>query len=370
MKKVIIMPGKYIIGNGVINETGNYIKMIASKPMIVWGKRTREAIRTEIESSLAENSIKFEEIIFSGECTKDEAEKILKAAKSFGCDMVLAIGGGKVIDVSKASAAMGNLTTMVIPSIASNDAPTSAVTVWYNDEGECTGFDFWKKNPDIVLVDTQIIANAPVRYLIAGIGDALATWPEARAAFSTRSLAVSGGVATYAALNLAKLSFDLLIEYSKEAIRAVENQLVTPALEKVVEAATLLSGIGFESGGLACAHSVANFLPIFHETHEFLHGEKVAFGIVTQLCLEEDLSTEEIYKILDFMIDVGLPVTFDDLNMQTISVERMREFGKIAASPDSFVHNYPFKVTEETIADAMFAADALGRSRKKERGLT
>jgi glycerol dehydrogenase len=364
VKKAIIMPGKYIQGNGVLSEIGAYVKMLGTKPAINWDKRTKQAVEGILIGSLKEAGIAYVENIYSGECTKEQAQKLHDKAKKAGCDVIVGVGGGKSIDTAKASAAMLKLPLLVVPTIASNDAPTSACTVWYNDEGECLGFDFWASNPNIVLVDTGIIVKAPVRFLIAGIGDALATWPEANAAFKSRAGSCAGGVPTLTAMNLAKLCFDLLLEHGIEAISAVEQKVVTPAVEKVVEATTLLSGIGWESGGLACAHAIANYLPVIHETHEFLHGEKVAFGLISQLCLEEDFETSEIYRIVDFMIDVGLPVTFADLKMQNVSIERLREFGKIAAASDSFIHNHNFKVNADSVTDAMIAANALGIRRK------
>jgi glycerol dehydrogenase len=369
MKKAIIMPGKYIQGAGVLAELGAYVKMLGTKPAINWDKTTKKVVEGAVVSSLKEAGVLFLDHVYSGECTKEQADDLYNKAKKAGCDVIIGIGGGKSIDTAKAAAAKGKLPLLVVPTIASNDAPTSACTVWYNDEGECLGFDFWASNPNIVLVDTSIIVKAPVRYLIAGIGDALATWPEANAAYKSRAGSCAGGVPTLTAVNLAKLCFDLLLENALEAISAVQQKVVTPAVEKVVEATTLLSGIGWESGGLACAHAIANYLPVIHETHEFLHGEKVAFGLISQLCLEEDLSTAEIHQIVDFMIDVGLPVTFADLKMQNVSIDRIREFGKIAAASDSFIHNHNFKVTADSVSDAMIAANALGIRRKALKGI-
>lgn len=364
MKKSIYFPSKYIQGSGVLADAGIYISMLGKKPVIIWGSRTRKAVEGVLSASMNAAGIDSVEVLFKGECTKEEAQRIADIVKNNNADVIMGIGGGKAIDTAKAVATLAKLPILIIPTIASNDAPTSACTVWYNDIGECTGFDFWSSNPNIVLVDTQIIVNAPIRTFIAGIGDALATWPEANAAYKSRAVSCAGGVQTLTSLSLAKLCFDTLLEFGLEAKSAVENKAVTPAVEKVVEATTLLSGIGWESGGLACAHAIANFLPVIHETHDFMHGEKVAFGLISQLCLEEDLKTSEIYEIVDFMIALGLPVTFEDLNMQEVSEERLMEFAKVAVEEGSFIHNHNFIVTAEDVYSAMLAADSLGKRRK------
>jgi len=154
------------------------------------------------------------------------------------------------------------------------------------------------------------------------------------------------------------------MEHGLEAKRAAERHVVTPAVEKVIEANTLLSGLGFESCGVASAHMIANCLPAFPECHGLMHGEEVGFGIISQLCLEGDLPTSEVLAIVDFEIAIGLPVTFADIRLQGITRERLKTIGDIAAGAGSLCHNHPFEVTSESIVDAMVAADALGTERK------
>ncbi len=364
MKRSIFFPGKYVQGRGVLSEAGSYAGLLGKKPVVIWGPRTKAAVGQTLADSFAAQGLAFEQIAFCGECTKDESARIAAITREKGCDVIVGVGGGKVIDAAKGAAAQESLPILVIPTVASNDAPTSACTVWYNDEGECVGFDLWKLSPDIILVDTEVIAHAPVRMFIAGMGDALATWPEARAAYQSRAVSCAGGVPTMTAMTLAKLCFDTLMEYGPQAKAAVEQQIVTPALEKVVEATTLLSGVGWESGGLCCAHAVANSLPSLHETHGFLHGEKVALGLMIQLCLEEDLCTEEIHRIVDFMIGMGMPVTLDDLNLGDVSRERLADYAAMVAAEGSFVHNHNFNVTPADVLSAIIAADDLGKRRK------
>ena len=200
--------------------------------------------------------------------------------------------------------------------------------------------------------------------IAALMGDALATWPEASAAFSKRAISCTGGTQTLTAIAMAKLGFETIMEYGLQAKAAVENQVVTPAVEKVIEANILLSGVGWESGGLATAHAIANSLPMIHETHGLLHGEKVAFGLVTQLCLEQDWQVDRIYEVVDFLIQVGLPVTLADMNMQDVSRERFLDFAKSVSGEGSFVYNHPFPVLPTDIVDAIYAADSLGRRRQ------
>ena len=162
---------------------------------------------------------------------------------------------------------------------------------------------------------------------------------------SHERLSLAGGVSTLAALTLARLGYDTLMKHGVEARRAVAHDLVTPAVEKVVEANVLLSGLGFESSGLATAHMIANPLSNFPECKDLMHGEKVSFGIVTQLCLDEDTDVEQMHAIYDFLIAIGLPVTFAELNLEGVTRERLRPIGDACAGEGSLCANHCFEVT-------------------------
>jgi glycerol dehydrogenase len=364
MKTVLIAPRKYVQGRGVLRELGVYVAMLGKKPMVLWDKCVKGLVGQTVLDSIKAAGLEIVEVDFQGESTKDEAKRVAQIARDQGADVSVGIGGGKVLDTAKAAAVEANIRMVTIPTIASNDSPTSAASVWYDADGNCIGWDCWPFNPDIVMVDTQVIANAPVRAFVAGMGDALATWLEAEAAFKTRATNLAGGVPTLAGMALARLCFDTLMAHGVEAKRAIELHVVTPAVEKVVEANVLLSGLGFESGGLATAHAVANALPSLPECKRFMHGEKVGFGVITQLCLDDEKPADEVYAIVDFEIAVGLPVTFADVNLKGIGRPRLKTIGDSAAAEGSICHNHPFKVTSDSIVDAMIAADALGRERK------
>jgi len=364
MKAVLIAPRKYVQGPDVLSEAGELIAAIGKKPLVLWDKKVKSIVGKALLASLASAKLKATDVAFAGDSTHAEADRVAKLAAEAKADVIVGVGGGKALDTAKAAAAKIGSAMITIPTIASNDSPTSSYTVWYDEKGNCLGFESWGRNPDLVLVDTRVIANGPVRAFVAGMGDALATWIEARVCLQTRSANLAGGVSTQAAMALARLGYDILLEYGVEAKRALEAKVVTPAVEKVVEANVLLSGLGFESGGVATAHMIANCLPSLPECHALMHGQEVGFGIISQLCLEEDVEVEEIYRIVDFEIAVGLPVSFADLGLAGVKRQRLEGIGKICAGPGSLCHFHPFKVTSESIVDAMIAADALGAARK------
>ncbi|MDR1132581.1 MAG: glycerol dehydrogenase [Synergistaceae bacterium] len=359
MKKALVLPRKFIMGRGVISETGAYAAMLGKRAVVAWGSKTKAAVGKTVLKSLADAGVEYKDVHFNGECTKAEARRI--ADEAGDCRVVIGLGGGKALDCAKAAAIYRELPHIIIPTVASNDSPTSACTVWYDDEHVCTGFDLWANNPDYIIADTEVIANAPLRLFIAGIGDAASTWFEAEASYASRAVACSGGVPTLTVMAMAKLCNDVLMEYGLAAIEAVRARAVTPAVEKVIEATTFLSGIGWESGGLTTAHQMANALPAFQETHGLLHGEKVSFGLMTQLCLDDSLGAGIIERTAIFLAKAGLPVTLADVNIDKIPDAKLREFADSLVCEGSFVHNHNFRAEGGDVYDAIKAADALGK---------
>ncbi len=362
MIKVFIAPRRYVQGVGVLADIGKYVAPLGKRALVVWGPKVCQVFDQQVLGSLKENGVEPIPFQFSGECDRPQVELGIEKAHATQADIVVGIGGGKAIDLAKAVAMKLNLKLASGPTIASNDAPTSAATVYYTTEGDFEGWDIWPVNPDLVLVDTKVIVDAPARWLVSGMGDGLCTWYEAEAAFKGRRVALAGGVATMAAMNLAKLCGDTIMEYGVDAKRDCEKHLATAAVEKVVEANTLLSGLGFESGGVATAHAIGNGLTSAAKSYS--HGERVAFGLVAQLCMDEDISAAERQRVVDFCIAVGLPVTLAELGLADISDADLRALADGFAGPGSIAHNHVFAVTGYDIYCAMVAADALGHERR------
>ena len=367
MKSVLIAPHKYIQGRDILKELGNYLKPLGRRPLLLWDECVKGIVGVTVLESLRHSGMEAVEAMFQGEATCEERERVGQLARQQGADISVGLGGGKILDVAKAVAVDAGLKMVTCPTIASNDSPTSAASVWYDTQGNFVNFECWPSNPDIVLVDSQVIARGPVRAFVAGMGDALSTWVETEAACKTRAANLAGGRPTMAAVALARLCFDTLMEHGLEAKRDLEHQALTPAVEKVIEANVLLSGLGFESGGLATAHMVGNLLSNVPECKRFMHGEKVAFGIITQLCLDDEIDVQQRNTIVDFEIAAGLPVSFADINLEGATRQRLAGIGEACAGEGSLCHNHPFPVTAVDVVDAMIAADALGQERKRLR---
>lgn len=361
MAKILISPSKYIQGPGELNRLGQYVENLGKKALILITESGYKRVGPGVEEGFKDSEASMEVCYFNRECSKVEVDRIIdKYVKDDDCDIIVGVGGGKVADTAKAVAYYTGKPVVVCPTIASTDAPCSALSVLYTEDGVFDQYLFLPKNPDIVMMDTEVISKSPVRLTVAGIGDALATYFEARACKASGAVSCAGGTITQAAMALAELCLNTLLSEGFKAKVALEAGVVTESVEKLIEANTLLSGLGFESGGLAGAHAIHNGLTALEEAHNMYHGEKVAFGTCVQLILE-DAPLEEIEEIYNFCIEMGLPVTLEELGVTDLSEDRLMEVARLACSPDDTIHNMPFEVNEKKVYNAIIAADNMGR---------
>lgn len=359
LAKIFRSPSKYIQGNGILESgAASYIiEILGNRILVISGKRAFQSCGDLICQKLKEAGAEVELDWFCGQSSKDEVERITKLVKEKGYEAILAIGGGKIGDTARGVVADTGIRMGMIPTIAATDAPVASLYAIYDNTDTLLGC-YFTKNPDIVVVDTKVICKAPARYLASGIADGLATWLEAKANSSHKGTTTAGGQATIAGLAIAEKCEEILFKYGIQAYEANKAQVVTPAFENVVEANILLSGIGYESGGLAAAHSIHDALTVLNgDIENVMHGEKVAFGILTQLFLEQH-SCEELDKYISFLRRLGLPTTFRDLHIEGISDEDLLKVGKAAVSEGTPMQQMPFAVTAEMVADAMKAVDA------------
>jgi glycerol dehydrogenase len=318
----------------------------------VW-KLTAETVERSFESAAAT----MERGSFSGDCTVDEIDRLTSTAMKTDADLVVGIGGGKSLDTAKSVAARHGLPVGSVPTIAATDSPTSSISIVYGEDGSVVEAEKHRRHPEFVLVDTAVIAQAPTRWFISGIGDALATWFEATATWESEGTTVFEDRPTYAGRALAQTCYRLLRNRARGAIHAVESDSVTENVEAVTEAIILLSGLGFENGGLAASHAIHDGLTTLPGAESATHGEKVMIGLLTQLILEG--ATDETFTdIKDFAVSVGLPTDLSDLGVTDPSDDDLEAVGRVATDPTGPMGNEPIDVSQEQVADALRVINA------------
>ncbi len=359
-----VFPGKYIQGEGVLCDLPLLVKSFGKKGLILASRTSKEKILAKQYKHINSDSLVIE--LFHGECCEKELTLIASIIKKEHIDVIIGMGGGKAIDTAKIAADRANLPVIIIPTIASTDAPCSGCAILYSEKGVFESVQYQKMNPAVVLVDMKIISQAPTRFLVSGMGDALSTWFEARSCDRTQSPNECGGRSTMTGLCLAKLCYDTLINYGIAAKIASDKQIITPALEHIVEANILLSGIGFESSGLAAAHSIHNGFTVLNETHSFYHGEKVAFGVLAGLQLT-DTTPLESQNVYAFCEEIGLPTTLADLGVKSNDRTGLMKVAEKACAPCEGIHHEAVEITPEKVFNAIMAADAMGETRKSSK---
>lgn len=377
MRKAFITPTKYVQGEDELLNLGYFVKQFGDKALLIADPFALDLVKDKLDETAKTYEVEF--VIsdaFKGECCRSVIAELQKIAIEKGCACTIGLGGGKAIDTSKCVAAGNNL--IICPTIAATDAPTSHSAVVYTEDHLFEDYAYFKQSPSVILIDTTVIVNAPTRFLVSGMGDALATYFEARAnerSFSNVNAGLPCGAdrskgtllayGTDAAMALATLCYENLKKYGSLAKTACDSNTITPAFEKIVETNILLSGLGFESGGLAAAHAIVDGLTLLPAHHKYYHGEMVAFSTICQLVLE-NAPKEELYEVIDFCLEIGLPVCLADMDSEDTDDELIYEVAKKACIPDESIHNMPFPITVEATAAAIKIADKIGVKRRAE----
>ncbi|MGG3466962.1 iron-containing alcohol dehydrogenase family protein [Neobacillus pocheonensis] len=357
--KVTVGPAQYIRNLDLLNEAGTYIKNFGKSAALIGGHTSLGIVEDSIRKSLSlVGASLLPSIWYGGESSETNINRLAEQLKSQNIDVLIGTGGGKAIDTVKAVAYKLNKPLVVIPTIAATCAAATPISILYSDEGEFIGIGRESKAPELVLVDSTIILKAPVRFLIAGIGDTLAKWFETRATIQK----AEPNALNQTAIAIAAQVYKTLLQIGHEAIQSVESQSLTKAFEDVVDAIILVSGSVSGYGGDDCrtagAHAIYSGLTIFPECHQTYHGEIVAFGILAQLCLES--KTEELTDLIQYYKEIGLPFTLEQMGIKELTQQQWKKLGEITVTIEDMA-NMPFEVTPEMVIEAVQQADEIGK---------
>jgi glycerol dehydrogenase len=347
-------PHRYIQGPGALRALGEVLNLRHDQAFVLIDEQLADLVGVPLQSSLDSAGARYQLTRTSGEVTNDRIDQLAASARSLATSIVIAAGGGKTLDTGKGVARALGCRIVTVPTIASNDGPTSRVIATYDDDHQLVATPQMIDNPHAVLVDTELIAKAPAIFLLSGIGDALAKRFEVAAcrrgdgmtSNGTRPLALPSAIAEYC--------FDVLMTHSSEAMADVGREAPTPALEAVVEAVILMSGLAFENGGLSLAHSMTRGLMRVSGASDKPHGFQVAYGLLVQLAHEGN--SAEFMSVQTFLRDLGLPTTLGDLGADA-SIASMAEVATVALSAPHMANCVPLP-SEDSLVHAMGFVEA------------
>ena len=350
---LFVSPTQVMQGFGCILTVGKAIASLGCRPLLVGGKQTLSVVHASLEKAFTSHQLITSQATYTPDCSESSLASLHTAVSEHQADVIIGIGGGKALDTAKLLAHQCQLPVVTIPTSAATCAAWTALSNVYSDEGAFQYDVALASCPDLLVLDYELIKTAPQRTLVAGIGDAIAKWYEA-------SVSSGNDPATLiiAAVQQARVLRDILFQKSVSALQNPDGE----EWQEVVDATVLLAGVIGGLGGARCrtvaAHAVHNGLTHIRAAHGALHGEKVAYGILVQLRLEEmlqgnQLATSARQQLLSFYDEIGLPKTLEDLGLEKVTLGELRHAAQVACNPQSDLHRLPFAVSPEQLMAAM-----------------
>lgn len=327
-------PNIYVCYEGALDKVKEIVeKEQLQHGLFIHGTKSWDVAKKYVEPLHLQGKM----VHYNKECTKGEVRRLIEISTVEGCDYIVGIGGGKIMDIVKAVAHQLQLPYILIPTLASNCAPWTPLSVFYDEAGNFVNYEVFLRNALLVAVEPKIIMDSPEDYLRAGIGDTIAKWYEADVLvrnLQERPLSID------IALHAAKLCRDVLIEEGHSAVDAWKKKTVTASFIRVVEtiimAGGMVGGFGERYGRIAGAHSIHNGLTTIEATHDHLHGDKVAYGILVQLALEEDYT--EIKELLPYYEKLKLPTTLADVGITEKVEEAIKKIAEGTTKEGESIH--------------------------------
>ncbi|MEW9700462.1 iron-containing alcohol dehydrogenase family protein [Paenibacillus sp. SI8] len=352
-------PEQYWSEPDILSKSGPLIAPFGKTALIIAGKKALQAVKPQLLDSLQESGVSYSIVEFGGKVTSQEIETYTQTALEQLANVIIGVGGGKVLDISKAVGGKLGIPVVAVPTVAATCASWAAVSILYDELGRSSSYVLNQRSPVLVLADTRILASAPKRYLASGIGDTLVKWYET----VVNSNDTPDGLDIRIATQTAKLALDRLHVYALQAYEAAGIGEVTPALQEAVDAVIVLAGLAGTVQGTtaraAIAHSIHNSLTYIPQTSSTLHGEKVTFGLLTQIVLEarED---DEIQRLATLLHKLGLPITLQELGIDEDPARIAVEIAKGVHLREDATRGLPFEVNESLLAQAILQADQWG----------
>lgn len=354
-------PKNYISGAGILQSAGELVAAISKNALVVGGEKAIREVQDSFMKSLDEAGVKTEISIFKGYCTEENIDKIKQHAKN--AEIIIGVGGGSVLDAAKAAGDDENKTVITVPTVAATCAAWSALSVFYDKDGRATGHQLLKQAPALVLADLALLAQAPKRFLIAGIIDTLAKWYELK----PHEEHERESVAFHISLSTSKLALELIAQHAEKAILANEQREVNASFETVVDSIIELAGlVGSITNGApraVLAHSLHNGLTQFKGAHQSLHGELVGYGLIVQLFLEG--KEAEAKQLSERIAEWGAPVTLDELRLKDTSEEIKQIINEVKLRKQA-LDQLTFIVDQQSFIKAVKKAEKVGKTKKIE----
>lgn len=310
-------PQQYINEPDSLQRAGEYIKALGKKRvLVIAGPHTRGALGETLRQSLQQHQISYRDEVFTGFPTLAKAEAYAQLAREKDIDLLIAAGGGRAMDVTKAAGDLAGLPVFTIPTVLGTCAAWAACSVLYTEQGDYDQCRYNRYAPIFVLADTQLLAQSPNRYLKAGIADTYAKWYELAPAIGGLQQNNNSRSITFFA---AKLALDKLVEKSQGALAANKNQEISQDLSETIDCILYLAGfagsLSEDDSYIAFAHQFYNSVRGVADSQQRLHGEIVAFGLLVQMILNEEMIFN-VKRLINYLGQIDNLFTLAELGLE------------------------------------------------------
>ncbi|MDR3315815.1 MAG: iron-containing alcohol dehydrogenase [Coriobacteriales bacterium] len=360
---VINIAQQYENQAGSLDQAGALIAAFAKSALIIAGEKAYAAVAARLEPSLAAAGIATQLQKYPGLPTQAQAGIFAQQAASLQVQAVIAVGGGRILDLAKGVAALAGLPLVTIPTIAATCAAFSDLIVYYHPDGSQDCYVFHDEPPRLIIVDPEVLLAAPAQYLHSGVVDSIAKYYEVQSSFNgNRHDLVLRLQIKVSELILETLEQDYTQAFKRSGSN-VGTKVSTVVLQNTLDAIILLAGlVGAIKGNVAyggLAHHFYNQTTKIPITQRRLHGEVVSYGLLVQWVIEGRDDSYVSAHQQDFAL-LGQPVTLAELGITDAvesSVTRIAQLMKEAVGEYSSAAR---ELTERSLIEAIYHVDTLG----------
>ena len=336
-----VLPAKYLRKSGILQHTGDYVRPFGRRCIVSGGRRALAVAGDALCESLDASGVRVGVHLFEGQCCQENIDTIVATCLDHNAEVVVGVGGGRSLDSAKAAASALRVPIICVPTVASTCSAATPAVVLYDAEGRFDRGMTLPDAPNLVMVDPQLIADAPVEYFTPGILDALSKWYEMEPIYAHMT---GTDLHTNGAMRLALLLRDTVHEKGVSAIEAVRRNTVTADLLEMIDLCiyqtALIKCLSLSTLRIGVAHAVYNALTCVPAARSHMHGTIVGYGMALQLSALES-GDEALRPVLALFQELGSVPSLENLGVSPtreitdLLIERCMSDPGIGAMPQS-----------------------------------
>lgn len=304
--------GRLLFERGALAKAGKEALRLGCRAFLLGGPHALAHVQSALLTSLNKSGVYVYTDCYAGVCSEEKAEEIIRFCRENQLDILIGVGGGRIMDLIKIAADLSGLPVITIPTISATCAAFTPLSVVYTPEGACRGTWHFRHEVDCLLCDLDVLCEQNPRYLAAGMLDAVAKHVEISHHKTYQGNEVGQDVLT--ARLLAKTIYDDLMQLGEQALRKEPKALERCIFHAIITTG-LVSGIARGRYQSAIAHALYEAIRTCYtaESKPYLHGEIVAVGLLAQSTfLKRQDMVDDLTRI---MTAGGMPLSFRSIGV-------------------------------------------------------